>query len=140
MVLKTKEQQHFFNCPYQLGTDSEDGLAMGQNVQIKVKVGDLLVVATDGLYDNVSDGDIVGVVQQMEGKEVMEVAEALGDLASERAVDANYESPFMKAAGKAGVEWRGGKADDITVVVLKVVEGKPVAEDGVLSTIPEAED
>ncbi len=24
MVFRTKEQQHFFNCPYQLGTDSED--------------------------------------------------------------------------------------------------------------------
>lgn len=25
MLFRTKEQQHFFNCPYQLGTDSEDG-------------------------------------------------------------------------------------------------------------------
>lgn len=25
LVFRTKEQQHFFNCPYQLGTDSEDG-------------------------------------------------------------------------------------------------------------------
>lgn len=25
MIFRTKEQQHFFNCPYQLGTDSEDG-------------------------------------------------------------------------------------------------------------------
>lgn len=25
IVFRTKEQQHFFNCPYQLGTDSEDG-------------------------------------------------------------------------------------------------------------------
>lgn len=25
MVFRTREQQHFFNCPYQLGTDSEDG-------------------------------------------------------------------------------------------------------------------
>lgn len=25
LIFRTKEQQHFFNCPYQLGTDSEDG-------------------------------------------------------------------------------------------------------------------
>lgn len=25
MLFRTREQQHFFNCPYQLGTDSEDG-------------------------------------------------------------------------------------------------------------------
>lgn len=24
VVFRTREQQHFFNCPYQLGTDSED--------------------------------------------------------------------------------------------------------------------
>lgn len=25
LLFRTKEQQHYFNCPYQLGTDSEDG-------------------------------------------------------------------------------------------------------------------
>lgn len=25
VIWRTKEQQHFFNCPYQLGSDSEDG-------------------------------------------------------------------------------------------------------------------
>jgi len=30
IVFKTVEQQHYFNCPYQLGTDSNDTVYMGQ--------------------------------------------------------------------------------------------------------------
>lgn len=137
MIFRTKEQQHFFNCPYQLGTDSQDGLAMGQNIQQKVREGDVVVVASDGLYDNMSDQELVQYVNQVD--DPMAMAEQLGDLASTRGVDKSYESPFMIEAKKAGVAWEGGKADDITVVVAKIVPGPDADNESLLSTIPEAE-
>lgn len=137
MSFRTKEQQHFFNCPYQLGTDSEDGLAMGQNVQHKLRKDDWVVVATDGLYDNVADEDIAQIATTE--TDAMRLAERLGDLAAERSVDKGFESPFMRAAKQAGVEWVGGKADDITVVAARVVDNADLPSTSLLSTLPKTE-
>lgn len=110
---------------------------MGQNIQVNVQEGDVMIVATDGLYDNVSNNDIVKYVQEI--ADPMTLAESLGALASERGMDKEYESPFMKAAVAAGEKWNGGKPDDITVVVARVVDGATAVSQSVLSTIPEAE-
>lgn len=108
---------------------------MGQNVQQKLKSGDWVVLATDGLYDNVSDEEIVR--RAADATDAMELAEQLGELASRRGVDDKFFSPFMMAAQKANVEWRGGKADDITVVALKVVDDENAPSVALLSTLPE---
>lgn len=112
-------------------------MAMGQNIQQKVREGDILVVASDGLYDNMSDSDLVEVVTNEE--DPMTLAETLGTMASTRGVDKSFSSPFMMAAQKAGVKWEGGKADDITVVIAKIVDGAQGVKESLLSTIPEAE-
>lgn len=138
LKFRTKEQQHFFNCPYQLGTDSEDRLTMGQNVQEKVKDGDWLIIATDGLYDNVSDNEIVSIAAR--SSDPMVLAEELGELASKRGLDKAFVSPFMQAALKANVKWEGGKTDDVTVVAIKIKEGADVKPVTLLSTLPEAAD
>lgn len=114
-----------------------NSLAMGQNIQQKVREGDWVVIATDGLYDNVSDVEIVSAVSQ--AVDAMTLAEALGNLASSRSVDAKFRSPFMIAAGKAGVKWQGGKADDITVVTIQVQDNESLQATSLLSTLPEVE-
>ncbi|PXF46719.1 phosphatase 2C 80 [Gracilariopsis chorda] len=136
LVFRTKEQQHFFNCPYQLGTDSEDALAMGQNVQQKLQAGDWVIVATDGLYDNMSDTDIVAMAAH--ASDATELADSLGERAAVRAVDKQFVSPFMQAAMQAGVKWEGGKADDITVVVARVEDDESLLSTSLLSTLAEA--
>lgn len=110
---------------------------MGQNIQQKLREGDVLIVASDGLYDNMSDADLVQFIVKQD--DPMTLAEQLGELASARGVDKSFQSPFMNAARKAGVNWNGGKADDITVVVAKVVDGSQGGTESLLSTIPEAE-
>lgn len=112
-------------------------LAMGQNIQRKVRIGDTLIVASDGLYDNVSDSDILSYVLSIE--DPMELAETMGNLASARGVDKSFASPFMQAAQQAGVAWEGGKADDITIVVAKIVNSVDGEAESLLSTIPEYE-
>lgn len=111
---------------------------MGQNVQQKVKVGDWIILATDGLYDNVPDSEIVARVSA--STDVTALAEELGDLATQRSMDKTYVSPFMKAAIGAKVDWQGGKPDDITIVALKVVDDPQTPRLTLLSTLPEAAD
>lgn len=61
---KSPDQSHFFNCPYQLGSSSEDTVAMGKNVRFQLKKDDWVILASDGLWDNVYEDEIVKIIQR----------------------------------------------------------------------------
>jgi len=48
------------------------------------------------------------------------LAETIAKYAFKLSVDPTYNSPFAKKAKKARLHFRGGKSDDITVVVAQV--------------------
>lgn len=64
VVYRTSEQQHYFNCPYQLGTESSDTVRDACMESVPVRDGDWVVLGTDGLFDNVYDEEIVACVQE----------------------------------------------------------------------------
>lgn len=86
---------------------------------IPVSPGDIIVAGTDGLFDNLYNNDIVGVVvsSTRAGLEPQVTAQKIATLAQERALDKKRHSPFSTAALEAGYRFYGGKLDDITVVV-----------------------
>ncbi|KAJ1873511.1 hypothetical protein LPJ55_002259 [Coemansia sp. RSA 990] len=60
MVYRTEEQQHSFNFPYQLGTEAHaDAPSDAQVFRLKVQKGDVVVVGSDGVFDNLFDEDIL---------------------------------------------------------------------------------
>lgn len=114
----------------------ESRLTMGQKVQQKVRDGDWLIVASDGLYDNVPEREIVQ--RTAAATDPMQLAEELGEVASVNGVNKSFRSPFMEAAKKAGVSWQGGKADDITIITARILDNASIEPLTLLSTIPEA--
>jgi protein phosphatase PTC7 len=156
-IFRSKEQQHFFNCPFQLvrlpSPDEYDNLrAQGygnfvkflekeksgnitkfdtpQNAQffsIAVKPGDIVIAASDGLFDNVFDGEIKKLALELDetglspGEFCSQLSDTLVHLAIERGFDSSYLSPFSKAAKRAKRSFIGGKLDDTSVIVGKVV-------------------
>ena len=52
LVYQAPEQQHYFNCPLQLGTNSRDRPEDAQTFTLPCEPGDLVLAATDGLFDN----------------------------------------------------------------------------------------
>ncbi|KAF9133912.1 hypothetical protein BGW39_008667 [Mortierella sp. 14UC] len=67
-IFRTEEQQHSFNYPYQLGTGSTDSPTDAQVFTVKVESGDIVVMGTDGIFDNLFDEDILEeVVRCVEG-------------------------------------------------------------------------
>ena len=130
-------QQHEFNMPYQMSSDKEysDTAQDADYSTVPVNPGDVIVQATDGLWDNLRDQDmcqIVAGVPRTGGIDVDALAEYLCAAASRNSVDTSYPSPFMQEAVRAGqiqvsifdkmqgIEPTGGKLDDITVVVAEV--------------------
>jgi serine/threonine protein phosphatase PrpC len=63
VIFRSKEQQHYFNCPFQLGTQSKDTPYDAFVDRLDVQAGDWLVLGTDGLFDNVFDAEIVDCIR-----------------------------------------------------------------------------
>jgi protein phosphatase PTC7 len=133
-VLRTKEQWHWFDCPRQLGTNSPD-TPLGNAVlqEMTVQNGDLVVLATDGLVDNMWDQEIIAVIDGVleESDEAVEKAadgekghlgrmkvlsQRIVEGAKKTAMNPFAESPYMERSIDEGLGIEGGKWDDISVV------------------------
>lgn len=122
-IFRSEEQQHSFNFPFQLGTSSRDSSKDTQSFTLKIQEGDIVVLGSDGLFDNVFDDDIVDIVASKTMANVLhsdpqQMANALLKRAKEVAEDSRYaSSPFQERAIQEGFYYQGGKVDDITVLV-----------------------
>nr|BAB33413.1 putative senescence-associated protein [Pisum sativum] len=123
VTFSTSPQEHYFDCPFQLSSErvGQTYLMHGKNVELME--GDIIVMGSDGLYDNVFDHEIALTVARY--RDVSEAAKALANLASSHARDSNFDSPYSWEARSKGFEaplWKkilgmkltGGKPDDIT--------------------------
>lgn len=120
------QQQHEFNFPYQIGSpDSMSDLPSAANRHVvDVQHGDVLVAATDGLFDNVFPDEAAAIVgmSKEKGHSPKEAADLLAKFARTRAADPKHLSPFAYGAQQLGYRYLGGKMDDITVVVAYIQE------------------
>ncbi|KAA8495707.1 putative protein phosphatase 2C 80 [Porphyridium purpureum] len=126
VVFRTEEQQHYFNCPYQLGTDSQDSVESADSIDFQLRRGDWIILGTDGLFDNCFTEDIMSEVIRHERRRLLEaldpayLSESLARMAHSYAMDTRRDTPFAMNARQAGHIFMGGKMDDITVVVCRV--------------------
>lgn len=118
VLARSTPMQRGFNFPYQIGSEGDDP-AMAEAFQVSVASGDVLVLATDGVYDNLYEREIVDTVEagHNKGVEPGTVAMWLVKLAHNAGLNTEGRSPFSDAARAAGYSFQGGKLDDATVVV-----------------------
>ncbi|BGP12539.1 hypothetical protein JCM10213_007617 [Rhodosporidiobolus nylandii] len=147
-IFRTEEQQHQFNFPFQAGTNAKDTPAKdAQRFTIPVKRDDIVILASDGLVDNVFSDDLLEEVLRFVGSNSplpaspssspstapgqfslrrfspQAVSEALCFRAKsvyddQRAV----ASPFQQRAMEEGIHYAGGKIDDVSCLVGVVGE------------------
>lgn len=121
-VYQSPVQRRGFNCPFQLGTgEGCESPAAAWSGKIMLKPGDIVVVGTDGLFDNVFAEEMYETLGAEEAAAtVEELAAILAELAFNNSMDKFKDSPFAAEAREAGRSHHGGKADDITVIVGRV--------------------
>lgn len=126
----SKEQQHYFDCPFQLGTDSADKPSHGDISATHATRGDVVILGTDGLFDNLWPEDFVALLSEAGLDAVVDSTDAdvraaalqeLADKLLKRAVDTGADekarTPYgVHSQGTPRAFW-GGKPDDVTVVV-----------------------
>lgn len=118
-MLTVECAQHYFNCPFQLGMGSDDTPRDADYYVLEdIAAGDVIIAATDGVWDNVYEEDMVRLIAKHKSPKL--VAEALGSLSQTHGQDGGYMSPFAANAMRQGLRYLGGKLDDVTVVVARV--------------------
>ncbi len=64
---RIEEQQHYFNCPFQLGSLGGGEMntpADAFHARVPLEHGDVVIVATDGLFDTLFDEDIANMFDE----------------------------------------------------------------------------
>lgn len=124
------EQQHYFNCPYQLGSlggAEANTPADALNAEFAVAPGDIIIVATDGLFDCLWPEDVATIISLVRtaapSTSAGRLAEKLVEQAQSQAQDSRRETPFGARAKEEGLISRPGEVmDDAAIVVCEVLE------------------
>uniref|UniRef100_A0A8U7P4E9 Protein phosphatase n=1 Tax=Corvus moneduloides TaxID=1196302 RepID=A0A8U7P4E9_CORMO len=133
VVHRSDEQQHYFNTPFQLsiappeaeGVVLSDSPEAADSTSFDVQLGDIILTATDGLFDNMPDYMILQELKKLKNsnyESIQQTARSIAEQAHELAYDPTYMSPFAQFACDNGLNVRGGKPDDITVLLSIVAE------------------
>lgn len=126
IIFRTIEQTHAFNFPRQLGTGSQDTPKDADVTTIDAQEGDIVIIASDGVWDNVFDEDLRSFLAQRQAISSPTLARDLALHAYCRARDRNRISPFVRRGVEAGCldkkkvesgQHSGGKVDDISIIV-----------------------
>ncbi|KAG1330765.1 putative protein phosphatase 2C BIPP2C1 [Cocos nucifera] len=116
---KSTPMVYGFNFPLQIER-GEDPSKYIEVYTIDLDEGDVIVTATDGLFDNIYEQEVAAIVSKSLGTSLKptEIAEFLALRAQEVGRSALARSPFADAALVAGYPgFTGGKLDDVTVIV-----------------------
>ncbi|XP_073308172.1 uncharacterized protein [Primulina huaijiensis] len=113
---------HVFHFPLQIER-GDDPSNLAEFYRIDLEEEDVIILASDGLLDNLYDQEITSEVSKYLAADCKpkEIAEALAAKAQEVGKSVTARSPFAdnaQAAGYAG--YTGGKLDDVTVIVSVV--------------------
>jgi protein phosphatase PTC7 len=143
VVKRSHEQHHGWNCPYQLTKLPrqlsrfllrEDHCTDCDTYAVEVQEGDLVLVFSDGVRDNLHDPEVLRIVDRAVSPALAElaglpehptppekVAAAIALAAKVRSMDTTARVPFNVYSRRHGFDRAGGKEDDITVVAAWVV-------------------
>lgn len=137
VIHRSDEQHHGFNTPFQLAmppneqehNSHSDEPEQAISTHMPLQEGDLVLLATDGLFDNMPESMLVrhlGTVHGETRKEELQLAaNKLVTLASDLSLDPNFQSPFALKARANNINYGdGGKPDDITLILASVAVHK----------------
>ncbi|KAL0581748.1 Protein phosphatase 2C 7 [Marasmius crinis-equi] len=139
VIHKNPIQSHYFNCPKQLtklpAKDAKkfsraciDSPSEAETYSTKLRDGDIVVAYTDGLSDNIYASEMVTICSLVarqggsEDQQVQMMADRMVEFGRQSMMSHDKVTPFEREAARQGMFFRGGKVDDVTVIVALVRE------------------
>eukprot|EP01066_Platyproteum_vivax_P009468 Platyproteum_vivax@DN4170_c0_g1_i1.p1 len=124
VTYKSEPQLHTHNCPFQMGTGSHDLPEHADYQTVKIKTGDWVMLATDGVWDNLYPSDIITALRTTPSPQV--AAQQIAAQAQIKSQNPRWRSPYSESRRAYGdVRAVGGKVDDISVIVARILEPSP---------------
>jgi len=141
LLAKSEIQQHEFNYPFQLSSwaanvAKRDMPSDGERYVHDLLPGDVILLSSDGVLDNLFDEQIATILDGWGGASAADIAAVIAKRARECSLGDTEVTPWTVSLaaerGTTEVETRG-KVDDVTVLAVKVlararVEGERAAE------------
>jgi len=132
VAFRSPQQLRAFNAPFQLGR-APDSLPGEPDkrfetphdaayVRVPIQADDIIVLATDGLYDNLTEEEVLTVIAENEEATEEDLAHLLAERAREMSLRHDIDSPFAVLAKDNDILWGGGRPDDTTVIVSRIVD------------------
>ena len=122
VVAKSKEIVHYFDCPYQLSEESPDRAQDGTKLNYEVLPGDVIVMGSDGVFDNLDEETICAAIESAPQRSSA-IAKRIVDLSRKISLDEEAATPYAKLAKRNGFEdfqtGLGGKVDDVSCIVVR---------------------
>jgi protein phosphatase PTC7 len=119
VTARTREISHYFDCPYQLSVDSPDRPRDGTKFNVELMKGDLVLMGSDGIFDNLTDDQIAAIATS--DADVNKIARRIAEYSRKVSLDKTVPTPYAKLAKRYGdpdyQDGVGGKVDDICCVV-----------------------
>jgi len=129
LFAKSEIQQHEFNYPYQLSSwvanvAKRDLPKDGERYVHELQAGDIILLSSDGVLDNLFDEQIATILDGWRGASADDIAAVIAKRARECSLGDTEVTPWTvslaEERGTAEVETRG-KVDDVTVLAVKVL-------------------
>jgi len=123
---RSPPQEHDFGCPFQLGHhEASDKATDAMMTKLYLEHGDIVVLGSDGLWDNLSEIEIIESIESSvpinaaHDERAMDVAARnLLTTAYEVSMDKSRSTPYsLSATEHFDMVYSGGKQDDISVLV-----------------------
>lgn len=118
---RTSQLEHEFGRPYQIGHHEYASSAEDADlVSFYLSPGDIVVMGSDGLLDNLNDSEIKAVLSEQlaQGAGPSKLVHVLVKHAFDASVDKKRDTPYARDASEAfNMVYSGGKPDDITAIV-----------------------
>lgn len=120
IVHRSEEQQHYFNTPFQLsmpppqhgGNVLSDSPESADTFEFPVRNGDVILVATDGVFDNVPSKLLLDTLKEVEGEQdaikLQMTANSIALMARSLSFDPDFMSPFSINARRNNINATGG--------------------------------
>lgn len=122
VTAKTREISHYWECPYQLSEDSPDQPKDGTKLNVELIAGDLVIMGSDGVFDNVNDDTLLDLVAESPAAKPTPLAKKICDVSRKVSLDNVAVTPYSKQAQRRGdADYRdglGGKVDDVSCIVV----------------------
>merc|ERR1711865_239115 len=99
--------------------------------EVEVQHGDIVLLGTDGLFDNMYTWEILDMVTVSLGQpaHMANLAKHIAVKAQKLAADPHRMSPFAQKAVDVGHRFTGGKPDDVTVIISTVIDVNSVQDE-----------